>query len=114
EVVLDGAFAPSGDHQDVGEPGRDGLLDHVLDRRFVDDRQHLLGGGLGGGQESGAESGRRHDRLPHGLHLSHRTPSTMSSPPARRGGKRTATPHVRTYERKRIVLALPCAAWRGR
>src|SRR5260370_24829947 len=32
------------------------LIDHVLDQRPVDHRQHLLGHGLGGRQESGAES----------------------------------------------------------
>ena len=40
-------------------PLLDGLLDHVLDGRLVDERQHLLGLGLGGGQEPGAEAGGR-------------------------------------------------------
>ena len=37
----------TGDHQDVGNPGIDGFLDHQLNRRCVDDRQHLFGLCLG-------------------------------------------------------------------
>ena len=54
------------------EPGRDGLLDHVLDGGLVDDRQHLLGSGLGGRQEPGAETCSRDDSLADpGVRLSH-------------------------------------------
>ena len=67
EVVLQGALVAAGDHQDVVEAGRDGLLDDVLDRRLVDDRQHLLGSGLGGGQEPGAEACRGDDSLADGV-----------------------------------------------
>ena len=56
EVVLDRALAAAGDDEDVGEPGPHRLLDHVLDRRLVDDRQHLLGLALGGRQEPGPEA----------------------------------------------------------
>ena len=49
EVVLQAALAPAGDDQDVVDAGPYRLLDHVLDRRAVDDRQHLLGLRLGGG-----------------------------------------------------------------
>ena len=42
EVVLDGALAATGDDEDVVDAGAHGLLDHVLDGRLVDDRQHLL------------------------------------------------------------------------
>ena len=53
-------------------PARDGLLDHVLDGRLVDDRQHLLGLGLGGRQEPGAEAGGGDDGLGHrALHGAH-------------------------------------------
>ena len=45
------------------EAGGDGLLDDVLDRRLVDDRQHLLGSGLGGREEPGAEAGGGDDSL---------------------------------------------------
>ena len=61
EVILEAALAPTGDHQDVGDPGADRLLDHVLDGRLVDERQHLLGLGLGGRQEPGAQAGCRDD-----------------------------------------------------
>lgn len=63
EVVLQGTLVASRDHQYVGETGGDRLLDHVLDRGLVDDRQHLLGRGLGGRQEPGAEACRRNDSL---------------------------------------------------
>ncbi len=55
EVVLEGALVAARDHQDVIETRRHGLFDHVLDRRLVDDRQHL-GSGFGGGQEPGSEA----------------------------------------------------------
>ena len=44
-------------------PARDGLLDHVLDRRLVDDRQHLLRLRLRRREESGAEAGSGNHRL---------------------------------------------------
>jgi len=65
EVILDRLLAPSRDDQDVGEPGADRLLDDELDRRRVDQRQHLLGHGLGGRQEPGAEAGGGDDGLAH-------------------------------------------------
>ena len=63
EVVLEAALAAAGDDEDVLDARPHRLLDHVLDGRLVDDRQHLLGLGLGGGQEPGAETCRRDDRL---------------------------------------------------
>ena len=44
-------------------PAAHGLLDHVLDRRLVDDRQHLLRLRLGGGEEPGAQPGGGDDGL---------------------------------------------------
>src|SRR5207245_4972513 len=64
EMILDRALAASRDEDDLREPGVDRLLHHVLDRRDVDDRQHLLRNGLGGGQEARAEPRGRDDRLP--------------------------------------------------
>ena len=58
-MVLERPLVAPGHEQDVVQPGRDGLLDDVLDRRLVDDRQHLLGRGLGRGQEPRAEARRR-------------------------------------------------------
>jgi hypothetical protein len=36
------------------DAGLASFIDHVLDQRPVDDRQHFFGHGLGGWQESGA------------------------------------------------------------
>jgi hypothetical protein len=71
EVVLDRALAPAGDDQDVGQPRPHGLLDDVLDRRLVEQRQHLLRLGLRRRQEPRAESRSRDDRLADLLHLRH-------------------------------------------
>ena len=54
EEVLDGGLVAAGDHQHLGQPGPGGLLDDVLQRRPVDDRQQLLGHRLGGRQETRA------------------------------------------------------------
>src|SRR6266567_7076661 len=66
EVVDDGALAAAGHHDHLLDPARDRLLDAVLDRRLVDEGQHLLRLRLGHGQEARAETGRREDRLAHG------------------------------------------------
>ena len=63
EVVRDRVLVASDDDQDVVDAGLCGLFDDVLDRRLVDDRQHLLGHRLGGGKEPRAESGGRNDGL---------------------------------------------------
>ena len=65
EVVFDGALAPPGDDEDVGEARGDRLFDDVLDRRLVDDRQHLLGLALRRGQEARAHARGRDDGLGH-------------------------------------------------
>ena len=52
-----------GDDQDVLDAGLDGLLDHVLDHRAVDDREHLLGHSLGEGEEASTKTGGGDDRL---------------------------------------------------
>src|SRR5829696_4500398 len=58
EVVLDGLLAAAGDDQDVLDPGPHRLLDHVLDRGLVHQRQHLLGLRLGRREEAGPQPGR--------------------------------------------------------
>ena len=63
EEVLDGGLVAAGDHQHLGQPGAGGLLDDVLQRGAVDDRQQLLGHRLGRGQEAGAHPGDRDDGL---------------------------------------------------
>jgi hypothetical protein len=56
EVVFDGALAPARDQQNVVEACCDGLFHDILNRRLVDDRQHLLGRRLGRGQEPCSQS----------------------------------------------------------
>ena len=63
EVVLDRLLAPPGDDEDVVDARSDRLLDHVLDGRLVDDRQHLLRLRLGGREEPGAQAGGGDDGL---------------------------------------------------
>ena len=65
EVVFEGALPPPGDDEDVGDAGPDRLLDDVLDGRFVDEREHLLGLRFGRRKEPRAQPGRRDHRLPH-------------------------------------------------
>jgi len=57
EVILDGAFIGATNDDDVGNAGRDGLFDNILNNRLVDDRQHLLGHSFGHGQETRTETG---------------------------------------------------------
>jgi hypothetical protein len=72
EMVLDRAFVAPRHEDEVLDAGRARLVDHVLDDRPVDHRQHLLRDRLGGRQEPGAETGDgKHgfaDRL-HGISL---------------------------------------------
>ena len=63
EVVLDRPLLAGGDDDDLLDPGRDGLLDRVLDDRLVDEGQHLLGLGLGGREETSAPTGGGEDSL---------------------------------------------------
>ena len=57
EMVFDDAFVAAGDEDEMLDAGRARLVDHVLDQRAVDDRQHFLGNGLGGRKEPRAETG---------------------------------------------------------
>ena len=43
EVILESVLVASGNHEHVGEPGRDGLLDDVLDGRLINHGKHLFG-----------------------------------------------------------------------
>ena len=63
EVVLDRALAPAGDEQHARDAGPHQLLDHVLDDRLVDDRQHLLRLRAGRRQQARAEPGDRDHRV---------------------------------------------------
>ena len=57
EMVLDDALVAAGDEDEMLDAGLARLVDHMLDQRPVDDRQHLLRHRLGGGQEAGAKPG---------------------------------------------------------
>jgi hypothetical protein len=55
EVVLERVLVAPGDHEHVGEARVDGLFHDVLDRRLVDDGEHLLRHRLGRGEEARAQ-----------------------------------------------------------
>ena len=57
EVVFNGTFAPARDDNDVLNAGMHGLFDAILDKRFVDDREHLFRLRLRGRQEAGSQTG---------------------------------------------------------
>ena len=84
EVVLDRALAAAGDEDRVGDARQVRLLDHVLDQRLVDEREHLLRGGLGRRQEPRPEPADGKD----GLHNAHETLLRAC------GARRTALPMV--------------------
>ena len=68
EMVLDDALVAAGDEDEMLDAGLARLVDHVLDQRPVDHRQHLLRHGLGGRQEPGAEPGDRENGFANGFH----------------------------------------------
>ena len=57
EVILNRALVATGDDDDVLDARRRRLLDNVLDRRLVDNREHFFGLSFGGGQKTSAETG---------------------------------------------------------
>src|SRR5215813_5635872 len=67
-MVFDDSLVAAGDEDEVLDAGLARLIDHVLDQRPVDDRQHLLGHRLGGREEAGAETGNRENRFADGFH----------------------------------------------
>ena len=68
EVLADG-FLAVGNHEDnLGDARGDRLFHRVLDKRLVDDREHLLRYGLGGRQHSGAQSGGKDHGFGDGAH----------------------------------------------
>jgi hypothetical protein len=56
-VVLDHAFVPARDEDEMLDAGLACFVNHMLDQRPVDDRKHLLGHGLGRRQKAGSETG---------------------------------------------------------
>ena len=67
-MVLDHAFVSPGDEDEMLDAGLARFVDHVLDQRPVDDRQHFLRHGLGGRQEAGAETGDRENGFANRFH----------------------------------------------
>ena len=55
EMVLDHALVAAGDEDEMLDAGLHRLVDHVLDQRTVDHRQHFFRHGLGRGEEARAE-----------------------------------------------------------
>jgi hypothetical protein len=62
-MILDGALVAPCHEDEMLDAGCPRLVDHVLDHRPIDHRQHLLGNGLGGGQETSAKTCHWEDRL---------------------------------------------------
>jgi hypothetical protein len=63
EMILDHGLVAAGHEDEMLDAGFARLVDHVLDQRAVDNRQHLLRHGLGGRQEPGAQTGNRENRF---------------------------------------------------
>ena len=63
EMVRQRVLVATDDHQDVADAGGDRLLDDILDRGLVDDREHLLRCRLGRGEETRSQAGGGDDCL---------------------------------------------------
>ena len=63
EMILDDRLVAAGDEDEMLDAGLARLVDHILDDRPVDDRQHFLRDGLGRRQETRAQTGNRKYRL---------------------------------------------------
>src|SRR5262249_33900279 len=59
EMILDHALVASGHENEVLDACLARFVDHMLDERPIDHREHFLRHGLGGRQEPGAEAGDR-------------------------------------------------------
>src|SRR5690606_723702 len=70
EMILDHRLVAAGHEDEMLDPRLACLIDHILDDRPVDDREHFLGNRLRGWQEACAEAGNRKDGLSDFLHLS--------------------------------------------
>src|SRR5258706_6846998 len=86
----EGVLANACNHDHLFDTAGDCFLPAVLDRRLVDQRQHLFRLRFGGGQESGAEPGSGDDRLAdgecrHARQSNAWTASTASSPESKAG-----------------------------
>ncbi len=63
KMIVDRALAPARHKEELLDACRLGLLDGVMNKRLVDDRQHLLGHRLGRRQKPGAQPGDRENGL---------------------------------------------------
>ena len=68
-MVLNRALGWAGDKYKVGNPGREGLFDGILDDRLVDDRQQFFRHCLGGWQKPRPQSGYRKYCFSNFLHV---------------------------------------------
>ena len=68
EVILNDCLVTAGDEDEILDTGFARLVDHMLDQRPIDHRQHFLRHGLGGGQKSGAEAGDGEDSFANRFH----------------------------------------------
>ena len=76
EVVFHGAFAASGDDDDVLDAGGHRFFNAVLDDGLVDKSQHLFGYDFGGREKASAEAASRKDHLAYLLCSSISVPHT--------------------------------------
>ena len=68
-MILDHPLVAAGHEDEMFDASLAGLIDHMLDERPVDHRQHLLGHRLGGGKETGTKAGNGQDRFANGCHV---------------------------------------------
>src|SRR5258708_3546100 len=67
-MVLDHALVAASDEDEVLDAGLPRFIDHVLDQRTIDHRQHFLRHRLRGGQEGRAEGGDGQYGFSNGFH----------------------------------------------
>jgi hypothetical protein len=58
-MILDCALVAASNEHEMLYAGFPGFVEHVLDQRPIDNREHLLRHGLGGRKDAGAEAGNR-------------------------------------------------------
>ncbi len=68
EMVFDDRLVAAGHEDEMLDAGLARLIDHILNDRPVDDRQHFLGNGLGGREKPCAKTCDRKNRLANSLH----------------------------------------------
>ena len=68
KVILKGRFPAVGHNQDIGDPRLHRFLHQVVNRRLVNEGEHLLGNAFGGGQHPGPQARGGDDRLGYFTH----------------------------------------------